>query len=291
MIVNVVEQIAPGRNSNRGFRYLVDINTLALKKWTRVWFVLLASCFGACGPALAEQVQVAVASNFSAPMKVLQQQFEDSTGHHLRLAFGSSGKFFAQIQHGAPFQVFLSADQAKPEALIKAGYGVAGSRFTYAIGTLVLWSPQAGTVPFDASALRQREGVKQQGGQRIALANPKLAPYGLAARQALQQLQLADTTRARWVMGENIAQTYQFVSSGNAQLGFVALSQIQQPGAEPAGRYWIVPAALHDPIRQDLVLLRNGQNSEGARALVKFMQGEPARRVIAAFGYRLEDAQ
>ncbi|AUM13969.1 molybdate ABC transporter substrate-binding protein [Ketobacter alkanivorans] len=230
----------------------------------------------------ADEVLVAVASNFSAPMKVLKARFEYDTGHRLKLSFGSSGKLFAQIQHGAPFQVFLSADQDKPETLLESGRAVVGSDFTYATGALALWSAAEGGEPFDIDVLRRADL------DHVALANPKLAPYGLAAVQTLQALQLDQTTKQFWVVGENIAQTHQFVSSGNAEYGFVALSQIKQPGKPIIGRYWIVPSNLHSPIHQDAVLLTLGQNSQAAKELLAFLHSKSAQQVIASYGYRIE---
>jgi len=231
----------------------------------------------------ADEVLVAAASNFSAPMKVLKAHFESDTGHRIKLSFGSSGKLFAQIQHGAPFQVFLSADQDKPKTLLESGRAVAGSDFTYATGALALWSASEGGEPLNIDVLRRADL------NHLALANPKLAPYGLAALQTLQALQLDQTTKQFWVVGENIAQTHQFVSSGNAEYGFVALSQIQQPGKPIIGRHWIVPSTLHNPIHQDAVLLTLGQNSPAAKALLMFLQSMRAQQVIASYGYRIEE--
>lgn len=251
-------------------------------KMPRFWLGFLIAMY--MNGVKADEVLVAVASNFSAPMKVLQQRFEQSSDHQLKLSFGSSGKLFAQIQHGAPFQVFLSADQVKPEMLIESGYAMAASRFTYAAGTLVLWTSIEGDKPLGVDALRNDLG-------RLALANPKLAPYGLAARQTLQNLQLEEVTRKHWVMGENISQTFQFVMSGNAQYGFVAFSQIMQPDNKIKGRYWVVPSSLYSPIYQDAVLLKPGQNSQGALDFLTFMQGKDYRAVIASFGYRFEETE
>ncbi|MAR93228.1 MAG: molybdate ABC transporter substrate-binding protein [Pseudomonadota bacterium] len=227
----------------------------------------------------AEQITIAVASNFTGPMEQIVARFQQQTGHQVRLSFGSSGKFFAQIQHHAPFQAFFSADQAKPRALEQAGLAVPGSRFTYAVGALVLWSADPERVD-KAGRVLARGDFK-----RLALANPKLAPYGAAAVQTLAHLGLAESTRPRWVKGENISQTYQFVSSGNAELGFVALSQVMQRGEVRGGSHWRVPAEYHAPIRQDAVLLQRGADSDAARALLDFVQGPEARSIMAAFGY------
>jgi molybdate transport system substrate-binding protein len=232
--------------------------------------------------AHAEEIHAAVAANFTAAMKEIAAQFEKNSGHRVILTFGSSGKIFAQIQHGAPFQVFLSADQAKPQALEKAELAVKGSRFTYAQGALALWSSKANFV--DESHARLKKGDFN----KVALANPKLAPYGVAAIEVLDALQLKQATEAKWVMGENIAQTYQFVASGNADLGFVALSQIVDKGHVKAGSGWIIPSELYNPIRQDAVLLARAGDSAGAKALLEYLRGDEARRIIHSYGYTTE---
>lgn len=230
----------------------------------------------------AEVIHAAVASNFTAPMKQIVAQFEERTGHDVTLSFGSSGKLFAQIQNGAPFQVYFSADQQKPEALENAGLAAPGSRFTYAVGSLALWSATPGFVDEDYTPLKNLEFRK------LALANPKLAPYGIAAVEVLNALKLRETTKPKWVMGENIAQTYQFVDSGNADLGFVALSQVLDNGKLKKGCAWPVPAELHSPIRQDAVLLRRAQDNAGAKALLDYIRGDEAHGILRAYGYTTE---
>nr|WP_255775304.1 molybdate ABC transporter substrate-binding protein [Microbulbifer sediminum] len=232
-------------------------------------------------PARAEEVIAAVASNFAAPMKVIAAAFEESTGHRVRLAFGSSGKIFAQVSNGAPFDIFLSADQAKPHALLNAGLAEPGSAFTYAIGRLVLWSPVTGRVSDGPGALR--EG----GYRKLALANPRLAPYGAAAVQVLGSLELVETTRSRWVQGENISQAFQFVATGNAELGFVALSQVMKEGRIARGSGWVVPSSMHRPIRQDAVLLEQGAENPAARALLAFLRSPRSAALIESHGYQL----
>lgn len=233
-----------------------------------------------CLPGSSEEIRVAVASNFAAPMNEIAREFEQSSGHTVHLSFGSSGKFFAQIKHGAPFQVFFSADQAKPQALEQEGLVVVGSRFTYASGALVLWSRTLELGDNGANILRSGEFNK------LALANPRLAPYGVAAEEVLTNLQLREITKPKWVQGENIAQTWQFVHSGNAELGFVARSQIVHQEKE-AGFVWIVPPALYNPIRQDAVLLRPGENNKAARELLDFVRSELAKKIIEAYGYTM----
>lgn len=236
---------------------------------------------GLSTPLLAAEVQVAVAANFTAPMQVIAADFEKATGHKAQLAFGATGKFYAQIKNGAPFDVLLAADDETPAKLEKEGAAVAGSRFTYAIGQLALWSAKPGYV--DARG----EVLKQGAFNHLALANPKLAPYGAAAVETLTQLGLLSSVEAKFVQGENIAQTYQFISTGNAELGFVALSQIVESGKLKSGSAWIVPPRLHSPIRQDAVVLTLGKDNPAAAALVKFLKTDKARAVIQSYGYEL----
>jgi len=235
-----------------------------------------------CAPALSAQaaeVSVAVAANFTATMHKLAAQFEQHTGHKARLAFGSTGRLYAQIRHGAPFDVLLAADAETPARLEREGLGVAGSRSTYAIGRLVLWSAQPGLVD------PQGQVLKTAAFDKIAVADPKLAPYGAAAMQAMTRLGVLNTLRPKFVLGESIGQAYQFVASGNAALGFVALSQVYAEGRLTQGSAWPVPAELHAPIRQDALLLRRGQGNPAATALLQYLQSEPARALMRAHGY------
>ena len=229
--------------------------------------------------AIAEEVSVAVAANFTAPMQVIAADFEKDTGHKALLAFGATGKFYAQIKNGAPFDVLLAADDETPARLEKENAAIAGSRFTYAIGTLVLWSAKPGYVDGQGEVLRKGDFA------RLAIANPKLAPYGQAATEVMAALKVSETLTPKLVQGENIAQTFQFVSTGNAELGFVALSQIMKDGKVSEGSAWIVPANLYQSIRQDAVLLTPGRDNPAAAALLRYLQGEKARAVIHSFGY------
>jgi len=231
--------------------------------------------------ASAAEVKVAVAANFSAPMQKIAQAFEQHTGHKALLSFGATGSFHAQIRHGAPFQVLLAADDETPLKLETEGLGVPGSRFTYATGRLVLWSRQPGLVDDKGEVLRSGKF------QRLAIANPKLAPYGAAAVETLTRLGLLAELQPRIVQGDNIGQTYQFVASENAQLGFVALSQVHADGRISQGSGWLVPASLHQPIRQDAVLLKAGQGNPAASALLTFLRGDKARAVIRSYGYEI----
>lgn len=231
--------------------------------------------------ARADEVHVAVAANFTAPMQRIAAAFEQETGHKAQLSFGSSGKFYAQIRNGAPFQVFLSADDETPARLEREGATLPGSRMTYAVGQLVLWSARPDLVDDQGQVLRRGPFNK------LAIANPRLAPYGRAAEEALASLGLMDGLKSRFVQGENIAQTFQFVSTGNAELGFVALSQVFKDGGIKSGSGWIVPSNLHSPIRQDGVILRGAKDNPAALALMKFLKGDKAKALIRAYGYEL----
>jgi molybdate transport system substrate-binding protein len=232
-------------------------------------------------PVLAAEVQVAVAANFTAPMQKIAADFEKASGHKAQLAFGATGKFYAQIRNGAPFEVLLAADDETPARLEKEGLAVAGSRFTYAIGQLALWSAKPGYVDDQGAVL------KQGAFDHLAIANPRLAPYGAAALETLGKLGLLGSVERKFVQGENIAQTFQFVSTGNAELGFVALSQVFENGKLKSGSAWIVPPALHAPIRQDAAVLIQGKDNPAAAALVKFLKTGLARAVIQSYGYQL----
>lgn len=230
-------------------------------------------------PAAADEVRIAVAANFTAPMEKIAAEFARDTGHKAVISSGATGKFYAQIRNGAPFEVLLAADDTTPAKLEQEGLGVTGSRFTYAIGRLALWSPKPGYVD------PQGEVLKKGGFRHLAVANPKLAPYGRAAQEVLEKKALWQPLQPRLVLGENIAQTWQFVASGNAELGFVALSQIKTEGGDLPGSAWIVPAALHAPIRQDAVLLVKGKPA--AEQLMKYLKSDKAKAIIRNYGYEL----
>lgn len=233
------------------------------------------------GTAQADEVQVAVAANFSAPIQAIAADFEKDTGHKLVASYGATGQFYTQIKNGAPFEVFLSADDTTPQKLESEGATVKGSRFTYAIGTLALWSAKAGYVDAEGQVLKDNHF------QHLSIANPKAAPYGLAATQVLAKLGLTDQVKGKLVEGQNITQAYQFVSTGNAELGFVALSQIYKDGKVTGGSAWIVPADMHDPIKQDAVILDKGKDNPAAKALVDYLKGPKAATVIKSYGYQL----
>lgn len=230
--------------------------------------------------AHAEELLVAVAANFTVPAKQIAAEFEKDSGHKAVLAFGATGKFYAQIKNGAPFEVLLAADDETPARLAQEGAAVSTSRFTYAIGRLVLWSAKPGYVD-------DKGDVLKAGFNHLAIANPKLAPYGLAAVEALTSLKLLDAVQARFVQAENIAQAHQFVASGNAELGFVALSQVMKDGKISEGSAWLVPAHLHKPIRQDAVILDKGKAKAAAEAWLKYLKSDKARAIIKSFGYEI----
>ena len=242
---------------------------------------LFASLFLVSSVALADDIAVAVAANFTAPMQKIAAEFEKDTGHKAQLSFGATGKFYAQIQNGAPFEILLAADDTTPEKLEKEGAAVAGSRFTYAIGRLVLWSAKAGYVDDAGEVLKKGDFA------HLSIANPKLAPYGQAAIESLTALKLLDAVQSKFVQGENIAQTYQFAASGNAELGFIALSQVMKEGKIGEGSAWLVPQDLHQPIRQDAVLLANGKEKPAAAALLQYLANEKSKAIIKSYGYDL----
>jgi len=251
-----------------------------MKQRFLAWCVCIIAS-AAVTPAFAEQVLVAVAANFVPPFREIAIEFETATGHNVRVAAGSSGNFHSQIKNGAPFDVFFSADMERPKLLEDEGFGVKNSRFTYAIGRLVLWSPNADLV-------KGEETLRSKNFKRLAIANPKTAPYGVAAMQTMQKLDLWEILQPQIVMGENIGQTMGFIESGNVQLGFVALSQALDPKIKGQGSRWDVPANLHEPIKQDVILLTKGKDNAAAKALMEFMGGTQAKAIIEHYGYELK---
>ncbi|GGD78438.1 molybdate ABC transporter substrate-binding protein [Caballeronia grimmiae] len=231
--------------------------------------------------ALAGEVQVAVAANFTAPVQAIAADFERDTGNKVVASYGATGQFYAQIKNGAPFEVFLAADDTTPAKLESEGLTVPGSRFTYATGTLALWSAKDGYVDANGDVLKKNAFT------HLAIANPKAAPYGLAATQALARLGLTQAVSAKIVEGQNISQAQQFVATGNAELGFVALSQIYKNGRITSGSAWIVPASLHEPIRQDAVILQKGKDNAVAKQFADYLKGPEAAAVIKSYGYQL----
>ncbi|WP_426415213.1 molybdate ABC transporter substrate-binding protein [Aestuariirhabdus sp. LZHN29] len=232
-----------------------------------LWALLLVPAT----PLVAAEVRVAVASNFMVAARALAADFERRSGHRLRISSGSTGKLYTQIYHGAPYDLFLAADAERPMRAEREGLAVTGTRFTYATGRLALWSPQGDPL----------NRLQQGDFRRLAIANPNTAPYGAAASEVLAQLH-GDATRNKLVYGENISQTHQFVASGNADLGFVSLSQLQQ---EEGGNLWLVPQHHYRPIQQQVVLLKGAISFQPARDFLAYLQGESAGAIIAAGGY------
>lgn len=241
--------------------------------------VFLIGCGVLAGRADADQVNVAVAANFTAPVKEIAAAFRQKTGHEAVLSFGSSGQFYTQITQDAPFGVFLSADQERPQKLADTGLAVPQSRFTYAIGKLVLWSKQSGYVNGEAT-LRSAAFAK------LSICNPAAAPYGEAAVETMKSLKLYDALKPKFVEGADIMQAFQFVDTGNAEVGFVALSQLT---GNVGGSRWVVPQTLYKPIRQDAVLLKKGASNKAAAAFLDFLKGPQAHAIIEKYGYALDN--
>lgn len=248
----------------------------------RRWLLAAALAVAAL-PVQAAEVLVAVAANFAEVVDKLKPGFESATGHRLVATTGATGKLYAQIKSGAPFHVLLAADAKTPALLEQEGAAVAGTRFTYAVGRVALWSRTPGRVAADGVATLRAGDFRH-----LAIANPDLAPYGVAAREVLQASGTWEALRGKVVMGQNIGQTHSLVASGAAELGFVALSAVRAPGRASEGSLWVVPATLHAPIQQDAVLLRAGAANEGARAWLGWLRSPAARAVIEAYGYGVE---
>jgi molybdate transport system substrate-binding protein len=226
----------------------------------------------------AAQTNVAVAANFTEAAKEIAAAFKQKTGHEAVLSFGATGQFYTQITQGAPFQVLLSADDARPKKLVDDGLAVPDSRFTYAIGKLVLWSKTPGLV-------KGEETLKAASFTKLSICNPIAAPYGAAAVETMKSLKLMDQLQPKLVEGATITQAYQFVETGNAELGFVALSQLT---GTAVGSRWLVPQELYSPIRQDAVLLKSGASNEAATGFIAFLRGAEAHAIIEKYGYALD---
>jgi len=250
-----------------------------MKLWHLQAFFWTSLIVLAC-PVQGDEISVAVASNFTGPMKRITAEFEKDTGHKVLASYGGTGKFYAQIKNGAPFEVLLSADDETPAKLVKENAAVAETQFTYAVGKLVLWSARPGLV--DAAG----DVLKTGRFEHLSVADAKLAPYGTAAMQTLKALGVYGVVQPKIVTAENISQAYQFISSGNAELGFIALSQVLK-GGKIEGSSWLVPPNLYTPIRQDAVILNKGKGKPAAEALMKFLKTDKARAIIKSFGYEL----
>jgi len=239
---------------------------------------LAAACLWSSGAALAASTNVAVAANFTEAAKEIAAAFKTKTGDEAVLSFGASGQFYTQIKQDAPFEILLSADDARPKKLVEEGLGVADSRFTYAVGKLVLWSKSADLV-------KGEETLAGASFAKLSIANPTAAPYGAAAIETLKALKLYDALQSKIVQGESISQAFQFVDTGNAELGFVALSQLAKV---TSGSRWLVPQSLYSPILQDAVLLKKGASNEAATAFLAFLKGPEARAIIEKYGYSVD---
>lgn len=244
-----------------------------------LWLLLSPLFFGAVNVARAETATLAVASNFTAAAKALKQSFEDTHPHRVRLSFGSTGKLFTQIANGAPFDVFLSADDQRPSQLAELGCALKDSEFTYALGKLALYSRDASLQPISEKTLLNPAQIT-----RLSLANPKIAPYGAAAMEVLEHLNALTGLNDKLVLGDNIAQTYQFVYTGNANVGFVALAQVR---LQANAIYWLVPDDYYAPLKQNAIVLTRAQNNAAARAFMAFLQSSEAINIIRQFGYGL----
>ena len=243
--------------------------------------VLGLLAWGLSAQAQAAEAKVAVAANFAEPLKAVAAVLEKTTGHTLAITVGATGKLYAQIKNGAPFDVLLSADRATPEWLEKDGLAATGSRFTYATGKLVLWSADASRVDAEGKVLSQAKLGK------VAYANPKLAPYGAAAVEVMDAMGLTAALKPKLVQGESIGQTYTFAYSGNADVGFVALSQVLEGGKLKSGSMWVIPQTLYSPILQDAVILKSAADNEAAQALVKLLKSPNIKDLIRSYGYAL----
>ncbi len=256
---------------------------MAIKKglgiWMVLWFLGLPQTGWSEGAGESEKVHVAVASNFLNPLKEIAQHFKQDTGNTLILISGSTGKLYAQARHGAPFDILLAADENRPALLEREGVGVKGTRFTYAVGALVLWS-------LDPDKVQGEESLTQMDKGKLAIANPKTAPYGRAAKQTLERLGLWQKLRPFLVRGENIAQTLQFVATGNAALGFIAKSQVEDPRFKLKGSRWEIPADHHEPVLQQAILLKPGLSNSSAKQFLKFLKGQVSKKIIQSYGYR-----
>lgn len=260
---------------------------MKLKKLTVGVIGSLAMNLVIASASQAQALQVAVAANMTAPMQKIAQAFEAQGGQELALSFGSTGKFYAQIRNGAPFAMLLAADQKTPSLLVKENLALADSQFTYALGTLVLWSLTPNLVDGQGEVLKAPTAAQLKG--KLAIADPKLAPYGKAAWQTMEHLDVLERWQPHIIQGENIGQTYQFAATANATLGLVALSQVWSDGKLREGSAWIVPQSLYTPIAQDAVILEPGRDDPAAHALLKFLQSPVAQKILKSYGYRLPD--
>jgi molybdate transport system substrate-binding protein len=247
-----------------------------------LWSVAAALLFSIVTYSVnAAEVSAAVAANFTVPAQQIAALFEKETGNSVKFSFGSTGKFYSQIKEGAPFDVLLAADEKTPKKMEQEGLAVANTGFVYAVGKLVLWSAKAGYVDSKGDVLRKGSYNK------LSYAEPKLAPYGLAAQETLQKLNLWDKVQSKLVTGDSITQAYQFAATGNAELAFIALSQITKEGKVMDGSWWIVPPDLYSPIKQSAILLSAAKDKTASQAFLDFLKSEKVVAIIRSFGYEL----
>lgn len=268
-----------------GFRAVIFMTSpkLSILPQARGWMPgLMLACLSVAHTANADQALIAAASNFAEPLEALVDAFEEHHPHRLEVSIGSTGKLFAQISHSAPFDVLLAADELRPALLEEAGLAVANSRFTYSLGTLCLWSADPQRITTDGSAAISAPF------RRLAMANPDLAPFGVAARETLEALGLQAQVSDRIVMGENVAQAFAMTATGNAELGFVACSLVSSPRNRTPGSHWQVPESMHSPIRQQAVLLKRAEDNPAAIAFLDYLRSPAAQAIIIAFGYDIE---
>ncbi|BAP89050.1 molybdenum ABC transporter, periplasmic molybdate-binding protein ModA [Burkholderiales bacterium GJ-E10] len=251
---------------------------IPFRRATLVLPILIVCCI-LPGPSRGEEVRIAVAANFTEPVRRIAAKFERETRNTVKASFGATGMLYAQIRNGAPFEVLLAADEATPRKLVAEGLGVASSEFPYAIGKLVLWSPKPGFVDGRGAVLRSDRFA------HLSYCDPKLAPYGAAAVATMRSLGVYEALQTKLVEGQDITQAYQFAASGEADLGFVALSQVFRDGRLRGGSAWIVPAEHYSPIRQDAVLLRSAADHAAALAFLRFLRSDRAKAVIRSYGY------
>ena len=246
-------------------------------------FLYLTTFTYPVSPVAADQINAAVATNFYNPFMDIVKQFEVYSGHEVNIISGSTGKLYAQIMNGAPFDIFLSADSLRPKFLIQNGKAISGTQFTYAFGKIILWSPDSNLIlnNLELTFLKQTFS-------HLAIANPITAPYGKAAYQVLKKIGQWDKLKSVIVRGENIGQTYHFIFSQNAELGFVSLSQVLDPQQKTKGKYLDIPIEYYDPIKQDVVVLSKGEKNSGALDLWQFLKSPQAKRIIKEYGYGLQ---
>ncbi len=262
---------------------IADINLPHWLMSLRRLVALIAACLLmlSTSKVMADQIRVAVASNFTSAITELAERFEFKSNHKIVLIFGSTGKHYAQIKHGAPFDAFLAADIIRPKRLEQEGNALLGSRFTYAIGRVILWSPSDNIINSNVDILKN-DSLNYASFRHLAIANPKLAPYGKAAEEILMSLGIWKDIQSRIVRGESIGQTFQFIKTGNAELGFVAYSQLNAKIGPIEGSYWKVPQSFYTPIEQQAVLLNDNQT---AREFLQFIRSEESKKIIQSFGY------